>query len=503
MKMKKRLFAVMMAVVMVLCVFLVSCDNTPKTTGPQQSGKPTQGTAGTTGTSVPTEVPEEKPDIPEGTKFDGETFTVLVWKIASRGNVTDNDDFYDEADEGMEGQAVYDAVKERNRLIEEKYGVTINTIVTSEAVHTVAEKDIKTGTGTYDLIAPMINNIFGLIESQYLVQLETVDTMDLSKTYYDRELFDSIGIDGKNYCFTGDISTMDEELNVCIAYNRTLGTEVGIDPFESVESGKWTFHKMAELARKVTKDLNGDGNWTKEDQYGIGHALSSGFIMFQGGGEKYARLDDNGVPVLTIDGSTRAVETIDKIYEVYNDPEVTGLNEKVYGGVWKNLNDAMTEGKICFRPANIYNLAQYLTMEDEFTVLPVPKLEETQENYHHLVLTNSCAGYCIPTTNDRLEMTGYLIEELSYYGRKIVKPAYYESYVKARLSADQKTAEMFDIIFATKTYDLGYIFNWGGINAQVVAAITSGNFASKIATVKDNAVKLMGETYEKIHNAIG
>jgi len=61
---------------------------------------------------------------------------------------------------------------------------------------------------------------------------------------------------------------------------------------------------------------------------------------------------------------------------------------------------------------------------------------------------------------------------------------------------------MFDIIFATKTWDLGYVFDWGGMKAVLTQAMESGGFSSKYDTVKDKAQSAMEESYNAIHEAI-
>ena len=62
---------------------------------------------------------------------------------------------------------------------------------------------------------------------------------------------------------------------------------------------------------------------------------------------------------------------------------------------------------------------------------------------------------------------------------------------------------MFDIIFATKLYDIGYVFNWGGLTTAVNNSIIEGNPASKLDAVMSAAKTAMDETYNSIINAIG
>ncbi len=496
----KKHFISVMAIMLIFAMLLVSCgETTPKTSGESTSTTETASTAPQT-----TVEKEEVPDIPE-VDFSGQELNILVWKTAGRNGTTDNDDFFDEADkETMEGQLIYEAALERQRAIEEKYDITIITEVTSDNIATKYLNAYKSGDMKWDIIAPMMHDVPNLIINETLMELGNLDYLDITKTYWDQGVFEGLSIGGKNYMLTGDISTMDEELDVCIAYNMTLGEECDIDPVSYVKEGKWTIDVMGELARKVTKDLDGGGVMDKNDQYGIGHNHSSATDFPQCSGERFAVLDGNGVPKITIN-APRIVEVLEKVHALYNDPTATGTMTdgptKVYAS-WAELNQAMVDGKVCFRPANIYNLKQYLLMEDEFTVLPMPKLDDAQTEYKHRQSTHNIPAYCVPASSDRTQFISVMLEELAYYGRKIITPAYYESYIGSRLTQNQTTADMFDIIFSTVIYDIGYVFNWGDMTSAVTQSIVGGNPASNIDSIMTAANTAMNETYEAIINAI-
>ncbi|MPM51507.1 hypothetical protein SDC9_98256 [bioreactor metagenome] len=259
---------------------------------------------------------------------------------------------------------------------------------------------------------------------------------------------------------------------------------------------------MYTLAKLGTHDLNSDGKFDKNDEYGLGHAFSSAFCLFHGSGERFASLDESGKPVITINDS-RSAEVVKKIADIYNDNSVVGVVEKNFGD-WTTLNANMVAGKVMFRPANIYNLRQYLQMTDVCGVLPIPKYEATQDRYYHLVLTNACSGYCVPSTNSDLAMTGIIMEELAYYGRKDLTPAYYDSYIKSRLTPDLDTRDMFDIIFSSKIYDVGYTFGWGSLVNVIGSAVsTNGGFTSKLDAAMSGAQTAMDKTYNDLIDVWG
>ena len=123
----KKHFISVMATILMFALLLTACgDPAPKT-----SGENTTTAEATEAITLTTGEKEEKPELPspEELGFKGQELSILVFKQDTRNYVQDNDDFYDEKDALMAGEAVYDAAMERQRTIEEKYEITIKTEV--------------------------------------------------------------------------------------------------------------------------------------------------------------------------------------------------------------------------------------------------------------------------------------------------------------------------------------------------------------------------------------
>ena len=55
---------------------------------------------------------------------------------------------------------------------------------------------------------------------------------------------------------------------------------------------------------------------------------------------------------------------------------------------------------------------------------------------------------------------------------------------------------MFDIIFETKYYDLGKVFNWGGIEGIIGTVVKAGGgFASTYARSESKIIEAMEKTW--------
>ena len=68
----------------------------------------------------------------------------------------------------------------------------------------------------------------------------------------------------------------------------------------------------------------------------------------------------------------------------------------------------------------------------------------------------------MPFNNTDPEMTGATLEAMAYYSVDTLTTAYYDNALKSRYIRDEESGEMLDILFATRVYDLGFIFNFGG-----------------------------------------
>ena len=494
----KRAFAIILAVMLlVLPAVMSACDNTVSKTGDVKtsggSAAPTTGTA-----PVTTEVKEILPDIPEGVTYPDTTFTILNYCLDSAYE-TSSYDFY--VSEERDGELINDAARERINQVEEKFGIKIENVPSNDP-ETLLKTAVGSGLDTYDIALLRINKALEIAQNGTLVDLNTIEYIDLEKPWWDQHSVRDLSIAGKTYIATGDISNVDEQLCVCIFINKTLAEEKNLpDIYKAFEENKWTVDTMHEYVKDASEDLNGDGAYDTNDCWGMASASNSAFLFLNSFGASFAELDENGKPVITL-GSTRAAEAVAKIVEVYNDKQSIIWADGAGGG-WSNINKMVTDGKICLIPANIYKFSTYIIMEDDFGVLPLPKLDSEQENYIHQVFTHAAQGLVVPTTCSDFDKVGIITEYLAYLGNKIMVPAYYDSYLLGRVSRDIQSEKSFDIIFSTKKYDIGYAYNWQGIAGTIQQAIgQNGGFASIVDTKLEAAQKDADDLYEKFLSSL-
>lgn len=135
--------------------------------------------------------------------------------------------------------------------------------------------------------------------------------------------------------------------------------------------------------------------------------------------------------------------------------------------------------------------------EDEvvsFGVLPNPKFSESQDRYYHTVNSGNSSVLAVASTNvENVEATCYLLELLGYYGKhtpfKSINDAYYETTLKLQAVESDDDAEMLDIVFGNRIYDIYTMMPWGSsptlgqIYGQVLTAGSNHHrFAAGIQT---------------------
>lgn len=134
-----------------------------------------------------------------------------------------------------------------------------------------------------------------------------------------------------------------------------------------------------------------------------------------------------------------------------------------YGNVatTAELADMLNSNRALFYFHMLFIMDELRDLETDFGILPYPKYEATQANYGHPVSAWHSEFLCIPQNVNSLERSGYVTELLAYQGKKLMTPAYYEKTLVGQYTRDEESAEMLDLIFAARVFDVGIYYNLG------------------------------------------
>ena len=106
-------------------------------------------------------------------------------------------------------------------------------------------------------------------------------------------------------------------------------------------------------------------------------------------------------------------------------------------------------------------------MEDTFGMLPLPKFDESQEEYQTTMMGNFCS-MLIPVTNARSEDTALVMDTLALMSHDEVIPVYYDFTVSQKGLRNEDSIEMLKIMRASRGVDMAVVYDW---NADLVSAL--------------------------------
>lgn len=490
----KRILSMALAILLIGTA-LVSCSDA--------AGDSAVTTAADAGASVSNESNEEVdtrvyPDLPEK-DWEGYTFKVLHWYVTGWDHRM-NKDIYAEAENG---DPINDAVYKRNLTMKEKYNVDFSIQnETHDKVISMTQKFINAGEDAFDLVYARMTDIGNLLTGGYFLDLNTLDYVDFSKPWWDQNSVKSLSVLNKLYLVASDINIIDKDATAAIAFNKQYAAEEQFpNLYELVDNGSWTMDKMLSLYKGKSRDVNGDGKIDADnDIYAFlgKHDVTASFFL--GGGGTFVSKDEFDMPYLSF-SSERNYDIAQKIFEIIYD-EYNFYNQHTMQGV---IDDAAFEqlfanGHGIFYWMRLDNVSSMRASETDFGILPTPKFDEAQKRYYSMVSIHTAGLITVPKTAKQPDRTGYILEALSAESKYTLIPAYIDVALKGKYVRDNESESMLDLIFNTRTYDLGDVFGFGNLAGDWLSIGGSGNrdVASFYAKHEKQAQKAINKFIEKI-----
>ncbi|MGN1345700.1 MAG: hypothetical protein ACI4V1_02880 [Eubacteriales bacterium] len=388
----------------------------------------------------------EKPyldNLPEDLNFGEQDFTVLVRdeRVA--------DMFVEE----LTGEAVSDAIAERTIKLEERLGIKFqvrNLPSDSGQWKTAISGSVQAADGAYDVVFP--DYWWGIELGGYYQNLMELPYLDFSQPYWCAGWNENNEFYGKLYTAVGDFS-LDLILNTeAIFFNQRLIDQLQLEsPYDLVKENRWTSDKLIEMSESALLDLDGDGTYNpSKDQFGLMYNLHGGRGYLYAYGMRLANKTEDGGWALDYYN-----DQFVKIYEtVY---KMTNETPSVHYATSVDVNARFASGNLLFLTGGLASarLTELREMEDDFGIVPYPKLDETQNNYISFNFGTSYAA--VLKSAGAPEMSAAVLEALCAENHKSVVPVLYEDALKEKYSRDSTTAEMLDILQSTTYFDFVFV----------------------------------------------
>ena len=399
------------------------------------------------------------------------------------------------ADE-QNGDILNDAVYERNNYLRDKYNVKIaakfcggtSTSTSGSEMSKVISSSIMSGDADFDAILTSPYDSVGYVMNEYVTDLSKINNMDLTREWWDQNVTRDLSFGSKVYMASGDISYIDNKATHVMVFDKQLVDEYDIDdPYEDVRSGKWTLDKFFANCDKVTADLNGDNVFSKEDRFGYAYWQDAAFAFIYSTGNSFGEIR-NGEPELTL-YSERMVDSWQKLISFIKTDSAFSILDNLKQFEDNNADSAldyMLSGHhALYGFTSVSVVLQLRSSDADFGIIPHPKFDEAQKNY--IVSPHSYGNtlLTVPVTTRDPDRTGFILEAFSAKSAEIVTPAFYDKTLIGKSTRDDESAEMLELIFSSKKYDIGNFFAWGDLTNKVMTAWNKKN--ENIASVYQGA----------------
>ena len=347
------------------------------------------------------------------------------------------------------GDVVNDALYRRNKAVEDRFNMSINTIDMDGSwgnmgnfKKTIANS-VLAGDGTYDLVEGDVV-IVDLLGNGYFLNILDSPYINVKKPWWLQASVDVLNIGGVLEFISGDYSLLLWEGFCVVYFNKKLFQDYEFEsPYELVKNGTWTLDTVERLSKDIYSDLNGNGKADQDDLYGLITTNGNMIDNFQISCElKLVVNDEDGFPAFTNPTDERSVAVAQKVFELVKQQGVFMFDETKI----KEVHEVMfMADRGLFYTSFLRDAQAFRTMETDFGILPYPKYDEAQKNYKTLSKAGF-AGFAIPVTVKDREFSEIIFEALCAESYRKVIPAYYDVALKNKYARDDDSAAMLDII---------------------------------------------------------
>jgi len=469
-----------------------SDDNTALDTSADTSA------ASETAETAPSDNPADYyPDI-EGMDLKGASFNMIYFSNELSHGWTGIPSDMNPAEET--GDILNDAVYNRNRKVEDLVNIVISEtpIKGQPAVNEAINTAVMSGDDTYDLAFQSISAIIGLAENGLVRDMYKLG-LNTDAPWYDAKSVEEFTISNKLFFVNCDISYIDKLSTIVTFFNKSIAENYNMDDFyKKVEDGEWTYDYMLECAEKISADVDGDGEMGANDTYGISCQTDGAYYLLHSSGLKFSEKTADG---LRFTGEDEAfVTTLQNVFDLMDSDLYINIHHF-------NMSNAdairmFTEDRSLFLIRPVQSVFGMRDMEADFGIIPVPRYFESDENYYTPMNIYPGVIMCIPQNSKNTDYIGTVVDLLAAEAHENVMPVFYDMVLDSKLVRDEVTAAMLDIAFDNRVYDLGFVWDIGGLRS-LIGQHKTFNVASTVGSIVERAEIEIEELYDAMYLAEG
>ena len=479
----RRPFSLLLAALLLLLT--VSCGEAPNS---EESTAAQDSTviASPSADDVPEE--EEEPGRPLDylgeLDFKGRTYTMLV------SGMDNNEWRYNPIDADAANAEIINSERfRRNVEIEDTLNCSLASIEMFGSGPTNAIKEaFQANDEVYNSAMLMLSDAGKITLNGFFTDLLTMPALDLDGYWWDQRSVEDMTIKGQLYHAVNSVCYAAYNATFAILFNKELADQYQIaSPYEYVLEGEWTFDVLKEMMQGVSRDLDGNGEMNQKDLFGLLLWVDSITGAVNAGLDYCCQVDEDGALQLTLN-SEHVQNIVEKFNSFAADPNITA--DYVTKGY--NSYDLFAGDQALFYMQEINRIHEFRDMESDFGVLPMPKYNAEQPVYRHLVADNDGVMLTVPGVISDEIFTAAVLEALARLSEEYVMPAYYDVTLQRKAARDEESRQMLEIIFSTRAYDLGWIYQIGGSKAFLMDSVRGqSSDISAFVTKRRNLINRM------------
>ncbi len=484
---------------------LIACGDASDNTVVTETAQETESQ-----TELVTEEPREYADLPEK-DFGGQEAKIFTAYNIEEGTTNFGVSKNEFGAHEENGDAVNDARYKRNSAVEEQFNVKVvdydynteNNLMTwvHDSARSFVTKLIMAGDNDYAFMLLPGYSVCNMAQNNYLQDLGSMQYLDLDKPWWDQKANADLTIMDHLFFTTGDISTADNDATCTVLFNKVVAENYDLpDIYQLVLDGKWTLEKFYSPCSDVSRDLNGDGKYDETDQYGAMVWDDIAMAVVNSTGDKCATTDTNGNVILTLNNE-RTVNALTKYIEFGRDTSQCFQYQRAVDASDTVAINMFSGDQVLFFMQLMQIVPKLRDMSADFGIIPFPKYDETQDSYYNTVGSWHSVFFCMPMGTADPEMSTIVAEALACESKYTVTDAYYDVNLKTKAARDEQSAAMLDIIFETRVYDLGWYYQFGGYNEEVMNLVRLNYAAKEFVSMYTKKEKAALKNVEKLNTA--
>lgn len=365
---------------------------------------------------------------------------------------------------GGSAQVINDAVYQRNARLEDACKVKLDIILKdANAASELCKTEAQTGTGDFFITNQRIFETVPLSVSGFMYDFITLG-VDIDQPWWDAGTAD-FSLGGNIFFMTGDANMQDDDVTYVMIFNKEMQRQYAStvpDPYATVKAGDWTLEYFDRVIQGISSDSNGDGTMNELDTYGFVTTWEYGNTMFIGSGLRYViNSRDADAPSLYLTENNqmdKAMNVLTLAQNIYHANNATFMSPAGREDMGMN---AFKQGRgLFYGDTALYLNAFNREMTGDYGVLPVPKYDKAQTNYKTWTHeSGSCLSVTSAVTDELKDKVAGTLQVYATLSSLTVKPAYYDVMLTSRNVRDAESAEMLDILFSNRVFDMAMYFS--------------------------------------------